>query len=290
MSNLALVKSENFGNIQCDFYQNDDNITCLTSEQLGACLGYAEPRKSISNLVNRFKYLKDSEFSGVIKLVTPGGIQETRMFTEDGIYEITMLAKTEKSKTFRAWIRKVLKSIRTGQVALPEYLAKDPILAIRYDQLQMKDQITSIEEKVTKLEENSSQNLEVPVLPVSKIEIQAMEHTLKRNKLSTTQIAEMYGMGAVSFYRLLHTLGFIQPAEDIKGWVLDPKYVGKGVGSNNNNGHTGDSAYAFVYWTPKGRELIEETLRYNGVKPIKRLAQKKKTRKRNTPKKAGTVV
>lgn len=39
-------------------------------------------------------------FSGVIKMIIEGGqidtTQETRVFTEDGIYEVTMLAKTEK--------------------------------------------------------------------------------------------------------------------------------------------------------------------------------------------------
>ena len=33
---------------------------------------------------------------GTDKLGTPLTIQETRVFTEDGIYEVTMLAKTEK--------------------------------------------------------------------------------------------------------------------------------------------------------------------------------------------------
>lgn len=118
MSNLALVKSEMFGQNICDFYQNDQNQIVMTSEQLGTALEYAEPRKSISNLVNRNLYLKNTEFSGDIKMVTPSGIQETRVFTEDGIYEVTMLAKTEKAKEFRAWVRKILKALRTGEAKL----------------------------------------------------------------------------------------------------------------------------------------------------------------------------
>jgi len=125
MKNLQLIKSSKFGEIECDIYSNEKEMF-MTSTQLGECLGYSEPRKSISNLVNRFEYLKDKEFSGVTKMMTPygegygqnGGTQETRVFTEDGIYEVTMLAKTEKAKEFRAFIRKLLKSLRKGEVKI----------------------------------------------------------------------------------------------------------------------------------------------------------------------------
>jgi prophage antirepressor-like protein len=40
------------------------------------------------------------EFSAEVKMTSPSGIQNTRAFTEDGIYEVTMLAKTEKAKSF----------------------------------------------------------------------------------------------------------------------------------------------------------------------------------------------
>lgn len=111
---LELVKSSKFGEVECDIYSKEKEMF-MTSTQLGECLGYNNPRKSISNLVNRFEYLKEKDFSGVIKLRTPSGEQETRVFTEDGIYEVTMLAKTEKAKEFRAFIRKLLKSLRKGE-------------------------------------------------------------------------------------------------------------------------------------------------------------------------------
>ena len=47
----------------------------------------------------------NEEFSVVTKLVSTDGKQyNTRVFTEDGIYEVTMLAKTEKAKQFRATV------------------------------------------------------------------------------------------------------------------------------------------------------------------------------------------
>ena len=53
-----------------------------------------------------------------------GKVYQTRLFNEDGIYEITFLSKTEKAKEFRAWVRKTLKSLRKGNtklVSMSEY-------------------------------------------------------------------------------------------------------------------------------------------------------------------------
>lgn len=114
MQDLELVKSFNFNDIKCDIYSKDNEVF-MTSTQLGEALGYNNPRKSISNLVNRFEYLKEKDLSGVIKLGTPSGEQETRVFTEDGIYEVTMLSRTETGKKFRKAVRGIIKSLRKGE-------------------------------------------------------------------------------------------------------------------------------------------------------------------------------
>ena len=116
---LSIVKSEQFGNVQCDFWRNENGEVFMTTEQLGSALGYSQPKAAISKLIERNEYLADTEFSGVTKLTTPqGGTQETRIFTEDGIYEVTMLSKTKVAREFRAWVRKVLKSLRRGETVL----------------------------------------------------------------------------------------------------------------------------------------------------------------------------
>ena len=59
--------------------------------------------------------MKDKEFSAEVKMTSPSGIQNTRLFTEDGIYEITMLSKTETGKKFRKVVRGIIKSLRKGE-------------------------------------------------------------------------------------------------------------------------------------------------------------------------------
>lgn len=121
---LQLIKTAKFGEIQADIYKKGDE-PYMTAEQLGVCLGYSNGRKGIDNLIDRNSYLKNSEFSVTLKMrATDGKQYNTRIFTEDGIYEITMLAKTEKAKEFRSWVRKILKSLRRGDtklVSMTEY-------------------------------------------------------------------------------------------------------------------------------------------------------------------------
>ncbi|MCI8618362.1 MAG: Bro-N domain-containing protein [Clostridia bacterium] len=114
MNNLELVKSFNFNDVKCDIYSKDNEVF-MTGEQLGKVLGYQYAREGINKIVSRNEYLKDKEFSAEVKMTSPSGIQNTRLFTEDGIYEITMLSKTETGKKFRKVVRGIIKSLRKGE-------------------------------------------------------------------------------------------------------------------------------------------------------------------------------
>lgn len=206
MSKLVLVKSEMFGDVQCDFYANDD-VICMTSEQLGQALDYAEPRVSIGNLVNRNEYLKDSEFSSVINLMTDAGLRETRIFTEDGIYEVTMLAKTEKAKIFRAFVRKTLKGLRTGQMQIIQSTSPQFTLTqIRQQELLIKAKNAEARERNAKtrqatllLKERDSKYgvlsaQAVELLTINALEIITGENTLPRPALPS----KMYSAGDIA--------------------------------------------------------------------------------------------
>lgn len=118
MNDLVLAKSERFGDYVCDIWENNNNERFMTSEQLGNVLGFANPQKGISNLVSRNDYLKDMEFSSFLAVRTEAGMRETRLFTEDGIYEVAFLAGTKKAKEFRSWVRQILKGLRRGELEL----------------------------------------------------------------------------------------------------------------------------------------------------------------------------
>ncbi|WP_407384983.1 Bro-N domain-containing protein [Ruminococcus sp.] len=121
--NLELIKSAKFGDVQADIYKSGDE-PYMTAEQLGSCLGYSHPRENVNKLVQRNPYLKGKGFSSEVKMTSESGAKKTRVFNEDGIYEVTMLAKTARAQEFRAWVRKLLKSLRRGDtklVSMTEY-------------------------------------------------------------------------------------------------------------------------------------------------------------------------
>jgi prophage antirepressor-like protein len=123
VNKLALVKSEDFHGVQCDFWKGDSDNYFMTLAQLSQALEYAS-KSAIEKILARNEYLKSTEFSTTYKLSVGGtdktGVpqteQETRVFTEDGIYEVTMLAKTDRAKEFRAKVRQILKDLRQGKV------------------------------------------------------------------------------------------------------------------------------------------------------------------------------
>lgn len=117
MNELQLIKSAKFGEIECDIYGKANEVY-MTINQLSETLEYAS-KKSLEKLIAENDYLRNPEFSIIEKVPYPtGGTQQTRIFTEDGIYEVTMLSKTEKAKEFRAWFRAILKSLRKGEAKL----------------------------------------------------------------------------------------------------------------------------------------------------------------------------
>lgn len=145
MNELTLVASEIFEDVPYNIYSQGGS-PCMTSEQLGECLGYSHPRESINKLVSRNDYLRGPEFSAEVKMTSPrGDTQITRVFTEDGIYEVTMLAKTDRAKEFRATIRRVLKSLRKGEtklVSMTEYQKRT--IAARERSMQIQEDANRI--------------------------------------------------------------------------------------------------------------------------------------------------
>ena len=57
--------AEKFNDIEAVVLQDDDSQIYMRSAMLGLCLGYVEPSKAISKIVQRHKYLLNSEFSVV---------------------------------------------------------------------------------------------------------------------------------------------------------------------------------------------------------------------------------
>ncbi len=245
---LQLIKSAKFGEIQADIYKKD-NEPYMTAKQLGECLGYSDPIIAINKLVKRNEYLKSKEFSVLTKLVSTDGKQyNTRIFTEDGIYEITMLAKTEKAKEFRSWVRKILKSLRRGETKLVSMTEYQRMMA------QTRSENAKIRKAqiLTRLAEQYDGTYKQVLNSYATKELTG-EHLLPLPQLpdktyTATELGEMFGVSA-------NKIGIITNRHNLKTDQYGAWFNDKAKGHNKE-------VQSFRYYSsviPVLREILKET-------------------------------
>lgn len=94
-----------------NFIENNGDIL-FTAEEVGRHLGYSNPSEAINRIFKR----NSSElraYSTSVKLTAVDEKQRlTRAFTEEGVYILSMLARTSRAKKFRASVAQLLRRIR----------------------------------------------------------------------------------------------------------------------------------------------------------------------------------
>ena len=257
-----IVKSEMFCGNQCDFYESDSNEIFMTAFQLGSCLGYSDPNRNINKLISRNEYLKNMEFSVVVKLTTTDGKQyNTRLFTEDGIYEITMLSKTDKARQFRAFVREAIKSIRKhGAYMTPQTLTQ--ALSTPENLITLLQTLQS--------EQNKNKELSAEI-EVMKPKASYYDLVLNcKDLVPISVIAKDYGKSATWLNRYLREKKIQYRQGNI--WLLYQKYSDKGYASTKTNLVTDTGGVPHVRellcWSQKGRLFIYKMLKNDGILPL----------------------
>ncbi|WP_247753596.1 BRO-N domain-containing protein [Citrobacter freundii] len=95
-----------FQNINFSYMEMAGQIW-LTASEVGQALEYADD-KAIHRIFNRHADEFTSQMTGVVKVTTPGGMQDMRVFSLRGAHLIGMFARTPKAKEFRRWVLDVL--------------------------------------------------------------------------------------------------------------------------------------------------------------------------------------
>lgn len=99
-------------------YVEHEGQVFFSSEEIGRQLGYAKPSKSINILFSRNQRELNSYAVGIKLMSTDGKFYETRCFTEEGVYILSMLADTPRAREFRAKLARLLREIRERRVEL----------------------------------------------------------------------------------------------------------------------------------------------------------------------------
>lgn len=129
MNELQLIKSADFGGVQCDFY-GDGKEPWMTREQIGVALEYGDPIRAISKLHARKKERLDKH-SAVVKLTTTDGkTYDTTVYNRKGIMEICRHSDQPMADAFMDFCWEVMDSLMSGRAKLVA-LPKDYAAALR---------------------------------------------------------------------------------------------------------------------------------------------------------------
>ncbi|SUW64323.1 BRO family, N-terminal domain [Buttiauxella agrestis] len=97
-------------------YMEMGGQTWLLAAEVGQALGYADD-KAIHRIFNRHADEFTQQMTGVVKVTTPGGMQDARMFSLRSAHLIDMFARTPKAKEFRRWVLDILdREVAQGNV------------------------------------------------------------------------------------------------------------------------------------------------------------------------------
>lgn len=277
--NLALAKSEMFGNVQCDFWRDESNEIWMTRDQIGTALEYADPRKAISNIHERYKDRLD-KFSGTLKMRTPSGMQDTVLYTAKGVYEICRWSRQPKADEFYDMVYDLLESLRKGNTILvgnsnskqelevKRMNAEARLLNARTRHIMMRYKMISgsngIKPGIALAASIELTNKELGIPAETQIMISAADY--ETGKYGATQIAEKIGIkSGIEINKRLEELGFQylevytrkskKTGEDKteKAWRLTD--VGKNYAEEFpfvKNGHSGYQ----IKWSEKVIEIL----------------------------------
>lgn len=120
VSELAVFDKGN----NLNFIEENGEIL-FSAEEIGRHLGYSKPADSI-NVLFRKNQNELKHYATSIKLIAVDGKErETRAFSEEGVYILSMLARTNEAKKFRARVALLLRRLRRERMSREIDLARE---------------------------------------------------------------------------------------------------------------------------------------------------------------------
>lgn len=222
-------------------------------------------------------------------LETAGGTQMANFVNEDGLYDVILDSRKPEARTFRKWITsEVLPSIRkTGKYStgVPQSFAEALMLAAK-QQMEIEEKEKKIaamnEEQERLLIENTKKDVTIneqgeQIIKLSsdiikmQPKVDYCDIILQSNStVLITQIAQDYGMSAVSFNKKLAEMRIQHRVNN--QWILYAPFISMGyVQSKPVNIPLPDGSTKVrlnTEWTQKGRLFLYEKLKSNNIIPL----------------------
>ena len=228
----------------------------------------------------------DSDEKLIETLFISGQGREVWLLTEDGLYEVLMQSRKPIAKQFKKGVKNILREIRTtgGYLATSDTDTNEEILAkavlVAQKTIERKDQrIKRLEHdaaaQAKQLTEQAStikqQNKQIDELQSKATYLDQILQS--KSTVTTSQIAQDYGMSAKKFNKLLHDLKI---QRKVNGqWILFAPYTERGYVHSETinlpvvaNGVEYTKTVMHTKWLQSGRLFLYEKLKKNNILPL----------------------
>lgn len=232
---------------------NEKQEPVVSGRQLHQVLGVKTEYKKWFSRMTDYGFTENEDFVRVTqKCPTLGGVQNTtdHVLKLDMAKEIAMIQRTEKGKQIRQYFIQVEKDFNSPEKIMARALK---IADRKIISLEHKNEVLQLE-----LEEARKQTDYLDLILQTK------------DMLTTTQIAQDYGMSANKFNQILKQVGI---QRKVNGqWILYTKYQGKGYIASRTFDYVGKDnkvhSKITTVWTQLGRRFIYEKLKDNDIYPL----------------------
>lgn len=238
----------------------------FVGKDVAEVLGYSDTNQAIRKHVDdEDKLTRQFDWSGQNRNMT--------VINESGVYNLIFGAAKqsantkikEKANRFKRWVTsEVLPTIRKHGMFATDELLDNPDFAIATLQ-KLKE-----EREAKKLLEHKNEVLQLELEEARK-QTDYLDLILQtKDMLTTTQIAQDYGMSANKFNQILKQVGI---QRKVNGqWILYTKYQGKGYIASRTFDYVGKDnkvhSKITTVWTQLGRRFIYEKLKDNDIYPL----------------------
>ena len=274
---LKIFENAQFGQIRTTIAENGEPLFCLADVCKSLDLRSTDVVRRLSDDVVTNHPISDSL----------GREQLANFVNEDGFYDVVLDSRKPEAKAFRKWITsEVLPSIRKsgGYLVTSDTDTEDEILAkavlVAQKTIERKDQrIKQLEHdaaaQAKQLTEQAStikqQNKQIDELQSKATYLDQILQS--KSTVTTSQIAQDYGMSAKRFNQLLHDLKI---QRKVNGqWILFAPYTERGYVHSETinlpvvvNGVEYTKTVMHTKWLQSGRLFLYNMLKKNNILPL----------------------
>lgn len=232
---------------------NENQEPVVSGRQLYQVLGVKTPYSMWFDRMVEYGFTENQDFllNNFVKQTGRGGHNKIdHVLKLDMAKEIAMIQRTDKGKEVRQYFIQVEKDFNSPEKIMARALK---IADRKIISLEHKNEVLQLE-----LEEARKQTDYLDLILQTK------------DMLTTTQIAQDYGMSANKFNQILKQVGIQRKVNS--QWILYTKYQGKGYIASRTFDYVGKDnkvhSKITTVWTQLGRRFIYEKLKDNDIYPL----------------------